>query len=332
MKTKVVYVERKPGPFVSIEKVFRAIAANLPDSFDLEFQSLAFGWRVWDVVRNLLFFRPKGADIYHVTGHVHYIVSRLPPERTILSIMDVRFVVLNRGFRRWVLKKLYLDWPLRRARYITTISNKVKEEIIELTGCDPSKIRVLKLPLLSHIEPRTGKHFNDSKPSILQIGTMSNKNLVLLAEALVGLECRLIIVGELDAKQRHALGKCKIEYENYFGVSDERIRELYESSDIVTFCSTYEGFGLPIIEAQAMRKPLVTSDIEPLRSVAGEGACLADPFSAESIRRAVVSLIDDPNRRRMVVEAGVANVKRFDPQAVAMQYAALYEEIMESFR
>ena len=88
MKTKVVYIERKAGPFASIEKVFREIAANLPDRFETEFQPLPFGWRVWDTVSNMLFFRPKDADIYHVTGHVHYIVSRLPRERTILTIIS----------------------------------------------------------------------------------------------------------------------------------------------------------------------------------------------------------------------------------------------------
>ena len=101
--TKVVYVERSPGPFVSIEKVFREIAANLPDSFESKFQALPFGWKVFDTIRNLVFFRPKPGDLYHVTGHIHYIALRLPPDRTILSVMDVRFVVLSGGIRRWIL-------------------------------------------------------------------------------------------------------------------------------------------------------------------------------------------------------------------------------------
>ena len=329
---KVVYVERKPGPFASIEKAFREIAANLPGRFDREFQPLPFGWRIWDTVFNLLFFKPNAADIYHVTGHIHYIVFRLPPERTILSIMDVRFAVLNRGIRRWVLKKLYLEWPLRRVRHVTTISKKVKEEIIELTACDPSRIRVLELPLLSHIKPTSESSFNESKPTILQIGTMANKNVVRLAEALSGLECRLVIVGELNEEQRKALGEYSIDFDNYVGVSDDKIRELYEIADLVAFCSTYEGFGLPVIEAQAMKKALVTSNIEPLKSVAGNGACLVDPFSAESIREGLVTLIKDPAERKAVVEAGIKNARRFDPPSVAAQYAALYDEISESFR
>jgi glycosyltransferase involved in cell wall biosynthesis len=327
---KILYVERAKGPFASIEKVFREIARNLPERFRHEFQQLPYGWRAADTVSNLLFFKPEKADVYHITGHVHYIAMRLPPERTVLSIMDVRFVVLNRGLRRWVLKKLYLDWPLKRMRYVTAISMKVKEEIVELTGCEPEKIRVLDLPLLSHIEPAAERPFDREKPTILQIGTMVNKNVVRLAEALKGLSCRLVVVGELSEEQLEALGRSSIEFENFAGVSDDEIRELYAAADIVAFCSTYEGFGLPIIEAQAMRKPLVTSNISPLKDVAGDGACLVDPFSPESIREGVLSLTSDEQRRKAVVEAGVKNVKRFAPANVSAQYVSLYDEILEA--
>ena len=330
--TKVVYIERRPGPFVSIEKVFRQIAANLPETFETKFQALPFGWKVFDTIRNLIFFRPKSGDLYHVTGHVHYITLRLPPERTILSVMDVRFVILKRGIRRRILKKLYLDWPIRRMRYVTSISQRVKDEIVELTGCDPEKIRVLDLPLLSHLEHGSPRPFNRVKPKILQIGTMTNKNVPRLAEALRGIECSLVIVGELDSDQVRWLNENSIEFENYVAVPDEKIRELYETADMVTFCSTYEGFGLPIIEAQAMRKPIVTSDIEPLRSVAGEGACLVEPLNVGSIREGILLMIQNNERRKEVVEAGLQNVKRFDSERVSAQYAELYDEVMDSLR
>ena len=325
---KILYVERSPGPFISIEKVFREIARHLPDAFERSFQQLPYGWRALDTFRNLVAFRPEPADVYHITGHVHYIALRLPPERTVLSIMDVRFVLLNRGLRRWVLSKLYLEWPVRRMKYITAISDKVKEEIVELTGCRPEKIRVLDLPLMSHIETLGERPFDAERPRILQIGTMANKNVERLAEALRGIPCLLTIVGELSDGQKAELARHSVEFENHVGVSDEKIRELYSQADIVTFCSTYEGFGLPIIEAQAMRKPLVTSNISPLKDVAGSGACLVDPFSPESIREGLLALIRSEELRKGVVEAGLKNIGRFDPKAVSSRYSALYEEVL----
>ena len=329
---RIVYVERSPGPFKSIEKVFREIAKHLPERFVFEFQQLPYSWRVYDSFRNLLFFRRREADIYHITGHAHFIALRLPPQRTVLSIMDVRFVVLNRGIKRWVLKKLYLDLPLSRMKYVTAISAKVKDEIVELTGCDPGKIKVLDIPLLSHFNSDLQHPFEADNPTVLQIGTMENKNVVRLAAALRGICCKLVVVGELSAEQLDALDENKIEFENYVDISDEKIRELYERADLVTFCSTYEGFGLPIIEAQAMNKPLVTSDISPLKDVAGDCACLVDPFSIESIRAGIVGLIESADQRRAVVEAGQRNAVRFSPASVSAQYASLYDEIQRSLR
>src|SRR5687767_281904 len=119
MKHKILYVERKPFESVSIEKAFRQIATALSDDFEAEFQQLPYGNRFPDTLRNLLFFRPRPADVHHITGQVHYIALLLSRRRTVLSIMDVRFLYRDRGPRRWLLKKLYLDWPLRRLHHIT---------------------------------------------------------------------------------------------------------------------------------------------------------------------------------------------------------------------
>ena len=120
--TRVLYVERKRGEFVSIEKAFRQIAAALPPRFDTEFQQAPFGTRAKDTFLNLLFFRKRPADIYHATGHINYIALLLPPERSVLSIMDLRFIHGKSRLRNLILKKLYLDLPVRRIKYITTIS------------------------------------------------------------------------------------------------------------------------------------------------------------------------------------------------------------------
>ena len=329
---KIVYVERRPGPLVSIEKAFREIARNLPARLAIEFQQMPYGWRVYEAVRNLLFYKPVDADLYHITGHVHYIAFRLPPERTVLSILDVRFVLFNSGLRRWVLKKLYLDLPIRRMRYVTTISEKVKEEIVELTGCSPGKIRVLQMPLLSHLASGDGRPFNSESPRILQVGTMVNKNVPRLVESIRGIACTLIIVGDLSDEVRASLRNNQVHFENYVGIPDEELRSLYEGADMVTFCSTYEGFGMPIIEAQAMRKPLITSNISPLKDVAGDGAFLIDPFSVASIRSGIETIIRDADVRQRVIQAGIVNAQKYSADRVGAEYGAFYDEILEGLR
>ncbi|MGH9949118.1 MAG: glycosyltransferase, partial [Pyrinomonadaceae bacterium] len=324
MTFSVCFVERRPGKYVSLEKAFRSIAADLSDRYSYNFVQIPFSSRVYNAIANLLFFRPKQADIYQVTGDPTYIALRLPPERTVLSIMDLRFVNMNTGIRRFILKKLFLDLPLRRHRYVTAISANVRDEIVALTGCDPDKIRILDLPLMSHFRANRTKEFDAVKPVILQVGTIANKNVPNLVRALNGLSCKLIVVGELDNELLEALESNSIDYENSLSLSNEGMCDAYEKADIVTFCSTYEGFGLPIIEGQMMRKPVITSDLSPMKDTAGIGACLVDPYDPVSIRNGIQRVIDNAEYRESLVEAGVKNAMRFESKAVASQYERLY--------
>lgn len=327
MKTKILYVERRPGEFVSLEKAFRQIAEALPERFETAFQQTPFGTRVQDSIRNLLFFRKGSADIYHVTGHINYIALLFPPKNTVLSIMDLRFLSTRSRLRGYILKKLYLDLPVRRLKYVTAISEQIRREIIANTGCPPEKIRALDLPLLEHLEKPDPRRFNADEPVLLQVGTMANKNIDNLAKALKGMRCRLRIIGRLAEGQRMELESNGVSFHSLQDLSDEEMRREYINADVITFCSTYEGFGLPIIEGQAMGKPVITSDRSPMRETAGFAACLVDPADPASIREGLERTIHDDPFREKLVRDGYKNVERFEPAKVAEQYAALYDQI-----
>lgn len=330
-KIKIGFIERR-SVFFSIENAFRQIAKALPsERFETSFETLPFSNSVGGTLKNLLFFRPKiRADVYHMTGHAHYITMLLPPRRTVLSIMDVRFLYSYAGVKRYVLKKLLLDIPVRRLHHITAISEETKREIVRHTGCDPEKIRVFDLPLLDDFASGEGTRFNSERPRLLQVGVTDNKNIPNLARAIRGLDCTLVIVGRLDDTQMDVLRENAIHLENKFDLDDAEMRAEYEMADIVVFCSTYEGFGLPIIEAQAMGKPVVTSDLSPMKDTAGAGAALADPHNVDDIRNVIMRVIEDAGYREEIIKAGAENVRRFEPRTIAAQYASLYESIAKA--
>lgn len=328
-KARIVFIERQKSQSVSIERVFREISRHLPhEKFDFEFHKLAYGNGILGILKNLIFFRRMPADIYHITGHAHYMALVLPRERTILTIHDLIFLHTRTGLRRKVLKKLFLDWPLKRLKYVTTISESTKVEILKHLDSLHEKLRVIENPIFSEFVTNDGKAFNKENPVILQVGTTNNKNISRLITAIAGLTCKLRIIGTLDVKIEDELMTNNIDYENVAGVGDGEMREEYRNCDIVSFCSTYEGFGLPIIEAQAMRKPVITSDLEPMRSVAGGAAVLVDPNIAESIKQGILSIIYSENLRSDLAERGLENIKRFDPKTISRKYAELYDEVL----
>ncbi len=330
-KHKILFVERQPSGSPSLEKVFRGIAENLSGDFEYEFQQVPYGSRFSDTLRNLLFFRRRNADIYHITGHVHYISLLFDPRNTVLSIMDVGFLYSKRGLRYWLLKKLYLDWPLKRLKFITTISEHTRNEIVRVTQCESEEILVLDLPLL--IEPPDRDNapgLAEGRPRILQIGTTANKNIPNLARALKGIRCELRIIGSLDEQIIRVLEENGVEHSFDEGLTDEQMAGEYRQADIVSFCSLYEGFGLPIIEAQAAGKPVITSDLSPMTDTAGGAAVFVDPHDISSIKSGIERLIGDAGLRTDLVEAGQNNIKRFSPTRVAAGYEDLYRKMLEN--
>ncbi len=116
---------------VSIEKVFRQVAKNLPqEKFSIVFQQLKYANDLFGTLKNLFFFQKKEADIYHITGHVHYMALLLPKNNTVLTIHDAGILHIRRGLRRYILKKLLFDLPVKRLKYITAVSETTKREVV----------------------------------------------------------------------------------------------------------------------------------------------------------------------------------------------------------
>jgi glycosyltransferase involved in cell wall biosynthesis len=201
---------------------------------------------------------------------------------------------------------------------------------VALTSCPADKIRVIENPLREEFIAKKTREFNGDCPVILQVGTSGVKNLSNTIVALKGISCVFRIVGILGKEQIASLKSAGINYQNVSGLTNDELKAEYLNADIVVFCSTYEGFGLPIIESQATGTPLITSDLSPMKEVAGQGAILADPYDPVSINEALMTMISNPDIRTRAVEEGRKNILRFSPEYIAGQYADLYREILDS--
>jgi glycosyltransferase involved in cell wall biosynthesis len=321
---------RKPVRFFSLERVFQQLEPGMSEEFDLQrWVAPRAGGSPSTILANLRAARKCRADVYHVTGDIHYATLVLPRRRTMLTIHDCIFLYSTTGVKRRVLKWLFLTLPVRHCRLITTISQATKDDIVAHTGCDPDKIVVIPNPVdgLIRYEPAI---FNPQKPVLLFVGTTPNKNLDRVAEALEGIRCQLDIIGDPPEETLRRLENAGVTYTVSSGLSGEAIAEKYVAADIVLFPSTFEGFGLPIVEAQKAGRPVVTSNLSPMKEVAASGACLVDPYDPASIRSGLLKVIEDAGYREQLIRSGFANVERFGTAVVTKQYLSCYKQLLST--
>ena len=162
---------------------------------------------------------------------------------------------------------------------------------------------------------------------ILQVGTKWNKNLERIIEAISGQHYRLNIVGKLSARQKDILRQFDISYQNHVDLPYTELLKLYASCDIVTFISLYEGFGMPILEAQSVGVPVLVSNRCAMPEITGEGGLIVDPTSIEEIRETIKKL-ENEQLRRDLIEKGKSNVSRFSIEKIYRQYESLYAELV----
>lgn len=326
---KIMLIFRAKDPvFYSIENVFGAISKVLMSSVRLGsfvLDNRGFNFANLLSLRKLVASQTKDT-IYHMTGDVHYTVFALPRKRTLLTIHDCVFVNSSKGIKRWLIKKLYLDWPVKFAPMVVTISEKTKDEVVALTGCKPEKIRVINNPVSPYLY-YSRKKFNARKPRLLFIGTLPNKNLNRTIEALKDLPCVLNIIGTPGEHYQKKLNDFNIEHVIERNLSDQQMALRYEQADIILFPSLYEGFGLPIIEGFKAGRAVLTSDISPLKEVSGGAAWLVDPFSALSIRSAIHNIVTDEETRNRKIQEGFKIVEQYSPARIASEYLQAYSDL-----
>jgi glycosyltransferase involved in cell wall biosynthesis len=328
-KPEVVFIQRKPRSVgnYSIEFIFNDVRKRLQNRIVervliSEYESNGLFKRFMNCMQA---WRGKG-EVNHVTGDVNYLGLFLSKRHTIQTILDCVHLNNASGLKYKILKWFWLVIPEKHARFITAISESTKQEILRHHACDPEKIIVIPVAISDKFKyvPAT---FNKDNPRVLQVGTAPNKNIPSLIRALKDIPCTLNIVGKQNPEYEQMLKDNGIQYVYEWGLTDEGIMDRYKKADIVSLISTYEGFGMPILEAQATGRAVITSKLFSMPEVAGDSAITVDPLNIEEIREAFLRIINDDHHRALLIQKGLENIRRFDPDTIAEKYLELYLKI-----
>ena len=243
-----------------------------------------------------------------------------------VTVHDLGFYTNNKLGLRTIPKFLFWIRTLPLANYVTFISGKSEREALKLVNLKPNHYGVIANPVNSEYVP-SPKKINTNYPIILHVGTSENKNLDSTIIALKGFQCRLRIIGKLTDSQKLVLKLYGIDYENVYNLTDADIRQEYINCDYVNFPSLYEGFGMPIIEGQAIGRPVITSCISPMKEVANDSAIIIDPTKPKEIRKGYEIISKEANG---LIERGLKNVERFALDNITRHYLEVYKTILKN--
>ncbi len=289
------------------------------------------------------------AGMVHILDHSNAMYTRWTRARpTLVTCHDLLAVRGARGeatdcpaSATGRLLQAWIVAGLRRAGAIAAVSAYTKSDVERIVGSLPPCVIVhngLNHPYrqLDEAECRarlSGRTAAGSRPFILHVGSnepRKNRDGVLRIAALLRgrLDCDLLIVGKPLTAELEALAASLGIAERIRqlpDVSTSELEALYGLAHALLFPSRFEGFGWPIIEAQACGCPVVCSDCGPFREVAGDGALIRATADEQGMADDLVALAE-PARRSALIAQGLANAQRFAVEPMIERYVALYRQ------
>ncbi len=292
--------------------------------------------------------RKRNVDLFHGPSNLLPLRKVAP---YVLTIHDMSYFVDPKRYTRG--KVMY--WhavtyrSARLADYIITDSMYSKQDIVKYLDYPSDRIRVIPMAAHRRFRPIRDRaalegfrsRYRMTHPYILCVGTLEpGKNLARVVRAFARLrregagDYHLLLVGDKGwlyhdifaevrrlglQEQVHAPGH----------IPDDDLPLVYNCAELFVFPSLNEGFGLPVLEAMACGVPVVTSNCSALPEVAGDAACLVDPYDEAAIAKGMESVLADVSKREELVQRGLKRSTVFSWQRTARETLEVYEAVAQ---
>lgn len=298
---------------------------------------------LWEQMAQPWVLQKIGADLIHSPVFVGPILSPCPSVVTIHDLSFIRFPEMFRPANRIYLSMM-TRLSVRRARRIIAVSAHAASETHQLLGVPKERVDVVYHGVKEEFHPRSAEevaafHRRQGLPErfVLFVGTLEpRKNLTRLVEAFARVRdgrTKLVLAGgkgwlydDLFARvEELGLGD-EVIFPGY--VKNEDLPLWYNAATLMAYPSLYEGFGLPVLEAQACGTPVLTSNVSSLPEAAGDAALLVDPYDVSSLAEGLHRLLSESDLRRGLSERGLAHAGQFSWYQAAEETSRVYRRAL----
>ena len=318
------------------------VSLHLPEGNKLE-------KKLWRSIRGLSAQAKRdGVDILHgLSAQLPLDVSkhRLKSVVTVHDLIFCHFPKLYGPFNT-AIYKFKCRRACEMADRIVAVSECTKRDIIKFLNIPAEKIDVVyqgcnpifSEPVSDDAMQRVQQRYDLPDRFLLNVGTIEErKNVMLIVKALEHVadkDIHLVVVGRKtkyttlveEFAQQHGLER-RVHILTKVPTLD--LPALYHSATAFIYPSRFEGFGIPIIEAQSCGAPVIAATGSCLEEAAGPDALFVNPDSTEQMTEAIDTIVSDESLRQKLIEKGYENVKRFAPETIARNMMNVYQEVMK---
>ena len=301
--------------------------------------------RLWTHLRLAAELHQHPPDLFFTPAHV---IPATYFGNSMATVHDLAYLHFPEAYTNQ--QRRYVNWSTRhnanRSQIVLADSQATKADLMRFYNVNPAKVEVLYPSIDPALRPVddvevitavTQKH-NITPPYLLYLGTLQpRKNLVRLINAYkaANMTHQLVLAGkagwlsqsileEVSNQQSAISSQQSILLPGF--IDEEDKAALISGATAVLYPSLYEGFGFPILEAQACGVPVLTAKVSSLPEVAGDAARYVDPLDTQNITEGIKQIAEDHSLRKQLVTAGFENVQRFSWGKTASKLLQLMEQ------
>jgi len=318
-------------------------------------KSFSSVWRSKWVVKDL---QKDKINLYHGLSHEIPIGIQKTNIKSVVTIHDLiheRYPEQYNPVDVRIYRKKFLHACIHADKVIA-ISKQTKDDIVEFYKIAESKIEIcyqscnqsFAEQLSAEAKEAIRKKYNLPNEYLLYVGSIiERKNLLNICKAIkiLGNEIKIPLVaigdgGSYKKIVQQYVAKEKLGDKIIFlsdnplcNVSDfttaKDFPAIYQLATCMVYPSTFEGFGIPVLEALWSKIPVITSNISCLPEAAGPGAFYVNPYSVQEIAEAIIKVLNDKTAVQQSVKIGWDYAQKFTQQACASKVMAVYQQLLQ---